>query len=273
MKTFKYSIILCALLRLATATDEHCSKHHPYKASPADALDAARVTRSTVARWARTRRNWVKRWDGRASALATIARDDASLCTPPKSGSTALFARFRRAKRVDWLDDQAIKRVFYDLPKEKRVAVVRHPVLRAVSAFRAGRVRDERENKHMETVADFVARLACDTRLPCEEARLRVNQHWRSQRCFCGFDVPGVRERTSIFAFCDADDALAAVGGARDPSVFDRRTYTSHSTKTPAAVSQLREVYGNATVDALYAAVRPDLEYFRELWPPKVPPD
>ena len=102
------SLILCTLLRLATATDEHCSQRHPYKASPADALDSARVTRSTVARWARTRRNWVKRWDGRASALAMIARDDASasLCTPPKSGSTALFARFRRAKRVDWLNDE-----------------------------------------------------------------------------------------------------------------------------------------------------------------------
>ena len=34
-----------------------------------------------------------------------------------------------------------------------------------------------------------------------------------------------------------------------------------------AIVARLRAAYGNETIDALFAAVAPDLAYFRDVWP------
>jgi len=256
---------------VAAATNDDAAACSPRRPPPRDApdepeLSAVAVDRATVGPWVRSLRHWVKRWDARAPALATLAAATSTLCVPPKSGSTALFRRYRGGRRLDRLPDADVARAIFDLPPARRVAVVRHPVVRAVSAFRAGRVHDERENKGL-TLDAFASRLACDSRLPCAEQRRRVNQHWRSQRCFCAFDIPGVRARTSVYAFRDADAALAAAGAAPGPSLMNAASYSAHSTLTPRTVAKLRETYGNATIDSLYAAVAPDLEYFRDLWP------
>ena len=91
---------------------------------------------------------------------------------------------------------------FFD-PRVRRVAVLRHPVERIISSWRAfctSAAPDSPKAKKTMTLAEYArGPLRKEMLLPCDAARRQVNQHFRAQRCFCGFDeVPDLLARTKL---------------------------------------------------------------------------
>ena len=257
-----------------------------------------------VAAWAFELVTYMKgHLDTRADPLGisyVLGPNPSSLCVPAKAGSTAysahLFRQMTGGEQVHPLTRgkhqtaEVARGVLFDWPRERRGAIVRNPVERVVSSYRAGRVFDEEENRGVRRVSllEFARNsLYASTRLPCEEARLTVNQHWRSQRCFCGFEIPQVFEQTRVLPADGPPQVNVALVAelAGDASLCNEHRYgpnknqtaaeyvsprhmTKHSTGTPRSKRALQDSVGAETWAVLVEALRPDLEFFRDLWPP-----
>ena len=185
------------------------------------------------------------------SGIRVMTGKQATICVPPKAGSEAAHRAFP-GSRLEWIGDGVpgnalaaahpsdpttrpdgslakIDRWLVD-SERVRVAIVRHPVERILSSMRAFGVRGVCESCRLkgmkvhrgpdpdpgfERAALYYAEheLRAHAAAPCADARASVNQHFRSQRCFCGLELDGALNRTHLIRFGDDADAssLAAV--------------------------------------------------------------
>jgi len=243
-----------------------------------------------------------------------------AVCVPPKCGSMAA-QRVWRGGRVEWLGEDghvrwpehsrdplsrpeathaAVTAVLTD-PAFLRVAIVRHPVERVLSSLRAFGVdqlgcescRGDAFKGELAKIADPFAQkqrkylqyatheLVRQLRLPCDDQRLRVNQHVRSLRCFCGFQVPGVLAATRVFRQGHGEDMARLPGLIPDADKWNERMYGRFKNLTAVEFLTPRNLdltsvhashtadhtaeYDAALIDAIYDAVADDLALFAPL--------
>ena len=216
------------------------------------------------------------------------------MCVPPKAGSTAYSTIFR-GEYLERIISQvqagsirsAIASDILFSPVVRRVAIIRHPVERILSTWRAFCISNpnSRKGKLLMRLEQYVRDLLPqEMRLPCNEARRIVNQHFRTQRCFCGFEIPGVLERTKVLLMGDGGAAnIRAIreilpesdlwarwtqnnyGKFRNMSAeqyLTPRFYSEHSSHTDNALHSGSE-YSAELLRAIYDAVEPEFEFFR----------
>ena len=236
------------------------------------------------------------------------------LCVPPKCGSMAAREVFRGPKLEWWgersgvvwqdhgssnqlerpeLSHQIVTDYLVDA-KRVRVAIVRHPVERIISAMRAfgvkqlGCERCKRMNTTKQAMHEYATKeLVAQQSMDCDDARLRVNQHVRPLRCFCGFQLEGMKDRTHVLRFKHAADMaklerlipdstrpgwnsrqygthrnLTAVQFLSPKHIAETTTHTSH---TASDLARYDSKYDRGLIDAIYAAVAADLAFFADL--------
>ena len=227
----------------------------------------------------------------------------AGLCVPPKAGMIAAHAVFLRGSRniVD-LGAGRGKRSQSNDPASKpewalaaigrylidqnvtRVAIVRDPVERVLSALRAfGPKAAGCKTCHHGTTPQFLEYARSGTlrrtmNASCAEAKFNVNQHFRSQQCFCGFDLDGMRARTHILKHGSATDMESLEQLLPHPERWNQRKYgrfnnltgveflsprytaltTAHRSDTRGAIAG----YDPEFLRLIEEAVLPDIEFF-----------
>lgn len=196
---------------------------------------------------------------------------------------------------------QKIERWLFDADRV-RVAILRHPVDRILSSMRAFGLSEVCKScrsagltalmrpKPGSSQTDFEAAmlhyalhdLPRQTTMDCAAARAfgptHLNQHFRSLRCFCGFELPGMVNRTHLLRFGDdADVARLAdlipdaetwnapievehANGLRPTeALLKKNHHIFHTTQRPGAPAS----YSPDLIDAIARAVEPDLAFFR----------
>ena len=252
----------------------------------------------------------------------------ALVCVPPKCGNMAML-EVLRGRRLEWwgepvdvrwdrMERDVTKRsdathrsvaAWLEDPDRVRVAVLRHPVERVLSSMRAFGSHDFCPSCRTRAFKEATARLPSKAqrleaaylhfarkdlpsqqRLPCDDQRVLVNQHFRALRCFCGFQLPGMANRTSILRFGDAADIESLATIVPNARSWNRPRFGSdgslsaveflsprhrasshvHSTRTSDAASN----YSSELFAAITSAVADDLAFlhglglFAEPYPP-----
>ena len=229
----------------------------------------------------------------------------AGLCVPPKAGMMAAKTVFWRgtrnirdlgagrgkksqsndpASKPEWAL-AAIGRYLLD-KNATRVAIVRDPVERVLSSLRAFGARAAGcKTCHQGTTPHFLDYAKSGTlrrtmNVSCAEAKYDVNQHFRSQRCFCGFDLDGMRARTHVLKHGSATDMASLEQLLPDTERWrwNERKYgrfknltgveflspqhaaltTSHRSDTKGAIGE----YDPEVLRLIEEAVLPDIEFF-----------
>lgn len=185
---------------------------------------------------------------------------DSSLCVPPKAGSMAASAVFRN-RRLEDVGDVAHQKMTWrgrsNLPEGRsaeahakilelvvgsetsHVAIIRHPVERVLSSLssfgaRAAGCKECNSGNRKDWYLIYATKyLPLQQALPCSVAKLEVNQHFRSQRCFCAFDLVGQLERTHVLKHGVADDMRRLPDLIPNNAHFwNARIYGSHKNLT-----------------------------------------